>query len=197
MVKKIQRKRLGPSQERGGISLKNLGSVNIPGIVAGILALVSLFSPWWGVVTSVSNLSISLMYGPFSSPSSGGQQQLNSNFTQFMNTYTPLILALTLVTVALSFIGSFTSSLRSLGAGLSLAIASLVGYAALVNYGLSQYCTGNCSGVKGVTGSSSVFSITTTWGFQTGFYVFIGATVSIIVALAYHGLTRPAKRQSQ
>ncbi len=173
----------------------NLGSVNIPGIVAGVLALVSIFSPWWGIVTTGFNLSTSLMYGLFSSPSQGGQQQLNNNFTQFMNSYTPIVLALALVTVALAFIGSFTPSVRPLGAGLFLAISSLVGYAVLVSYGLSQNCQGNnCSGVRGLTGSSSFFNISTTWGFQIGFYLFTAASVTMIVALAYHHIIRPAKR---
>jgi hypothetical protein len=170
----------------------NLGGVNIPGIVAGVLALVSIFSPWWGVVTTVSGFSSSLMYGLFSSPSQGGQQ-LNSNFTQFMNSYTPIVLALVLVTIALAFIGSFTPTIRPLGAGLFLSISSLVGYAVLVSYGLSQNCQGN-NCVRGITGSSSFFNITTTWGFQTGFYLFIAATVTMIVALAYHHIIRPAKR---
>ena len=170
-------------------------SANIPSIVAGVLSLVSLFSPWWGLVTTGFNVSVSTMYGPFFSPAQGGGQ-LNSSFTQFMNSYTPIILALALVTTALAFIGSITSTARPLGTGLILGVSTLVGYAALVSYGLSQNCQGNGC-ISGLTGSSSFFSITTTWGFQTGFYLFLAGTVSMIVALAYHQVVRQAKRQSQ
>ena len=162
--------------------------VNIPSIVAGVLLLVSLFSPWWGLVTTGFNVSVSTMYGPFFSPGQGGGQ-LNSSFTQFMNSYTPIILALTFVTTALAFFGSFTPTSRPLEAGLILAVSSLVGYAALVSYGLSQNCQGN-NCIRGLTGSTSFLSITTTWGFQTGFYLFLAGTVSVIVALAYHQLVR-------
>ena len=163
-------------------------SVNIPSIVAGVLALVSLFSPWWGLVTTGFNVSVSTMYGPFFSPSQGGGQ-LNSSFTQFMNSYTPVILALALVTIALAFIGSFAPTARPLGAAVFLAVSSLVGYAALVSYGLSQNCQGN-NCIRGLTGSTIFFNIITTWGFQTGFYLFLAGTVSMIVALAYHQVVK-------
>ncbi len=172
----------------------NIGSVNVPGIIAGVLSLVSIFSPWWGIVTT-GFISTSVMYGPFFMPGQTGQQ-VNSSFTQAMNTYSPIILVLVLATVALGFVGSFTSSMRPLAAGLVSAVSSLVGYTVLVNYALSQNCQGsNC--IRQVTGSSSFFSITTTWGFQTGFYLFLAGTVSMIVALAYHQVTRRARRQSQ
>ncbi len=173
----------------------SIGNVNVPGIIAGVLSLVSMFSPWWGIVTTGFNISTSDMYGPFFMPGQTSQQ-VNSSFTQTMNTYAPIVLALALATVAFGFIGSFTSSMRPLVAGLVFAISSLVGYTVLVNYALSQNCQGsNC--IRQVTGSSSFFSITTTWGFQTGFYLFLAGTVSMIVALACHQVTRRVKRQSQ
>ena len=174
----------------------SIGSVNIPGIIAGVLALVSLFSPWWGIVTTGFNISASNMFGPLFMPGQGGQG-VNSSFAQTMNTYATVILVLALAAIAFAFIGSFTPSLRPLAAGLFFSISSLVSYTVLLNYALSQNCQGNNNCIRQVSGSSSFFSITTTWGFQIGFYVFLGGTVSMIVAVAYHQITTHTKRQAQ
>ena len=114
-----------------------------------------------------------------------------------MNTYQTVILAIALSAVAFAFIGSFTSSLRPLAAGLFFSISGLVGYTVLLNYALSQNCQGNNNCIRQVSGSSSFFSITTTWDLQTGFYLFLAGTVSMIVAVAYHQITRHTKRQAQ
>ncbi len=173
----------------------SFAAVNVPGIIAGVLALVSLFSPWWGIVTTGFNISTSNMFGPLFMPGNGNQG-VNSGFAQLMNTYATVILVLALAAVAFAFMGSFTPSLRPLAAALFFSIASLVGYTVLLNYALSQNCQGNNNCIRQVSGSSSFFSITTTWGFQTGFYLLLAATIGIIVALAYHQVTRHAKRQA-
>jgi len=172
-----------------------VSSVNIPGIIAGVLALVSLFSPWWGIITTGFNISASNMFGPLFMPGQGSQG-VNSNFAQAMNTYATIILVLVLAAVTFAFIGSFTPSLRPLAAGLFFSISSLVGYTVLLNYALSQNCQGNNNCIRQVSGSSNFFSITTTWGFQTGFYLFLAGTISMIVAVAYHQVTKSTKRQA-
>ncbi len=134
----------------------SIGSVNIPGIIAGVLALVSLAG---------FNISASNMFGPLFMPGQGGQG-VNSSFAQTMNTYQTVILAIALSAVAFAFIGSFTPSLRPLAAGLFFSVSTLIGYAVLLNYALSQNCQGNNNCIRQVSGSSSFFSITTTWGFQ-------------------------------
>jgi len=173
----------------------SMSSVDIPGIIAGVLALVSLFSPWWGIVTTDFNISASNMFGPLFMPGQGSQG-VNSDFAQVMNTYAMIILVLTLAAVIFTFVGSFTPSLRPLAAGLFFSISSLVSYTVLLNYALSQNCQGNNNCIRQVSGSSSFFSITTTWGFQTGFYLFLAGTVSMIVAVAYHQVTRRTKQQA-
>ena len=173
----------------------SIGNVNVPGVVAGVLALVSLFSPWWGIVTTGFNVSASNMFGPLFTPGQGSHG-VNSAFAQAMSTDATIILALALATMAFAFIGSFTPSLRPLAAGLFFSISSLVGYTVLLNYALSQNCQGNNNCIHQVSGSSSFFSITTTWGFQIGFYLFLAGTIIMIVAVAYHQITKSAKRQA-
>lgn len=172
----------------------NFASINIPGIVAGVLALVGIFTPWWGVSVSGFGATTSITYGLLSSSGQSGQQ-VNNNFNQIMMTYTPIILALVLTTVALTLLGSFTPSARPTGAGLFFAITSLVGYSALVSYALTQNCQGNGC-INSLTGSSSFLNIRVEWGFQIGFYIFLAATISTIAALAYHQITRRAKTAS-
>src|SRR5881628_1300790 len=130
----------------------SIGNVNVPGVVAGVLALVSLFSPWWGIVTTGFNVSASNMFGPLFSPGQGSQG-VNSAFAQAMNTDATIILALALATMAFAFIGSFAQSLRPLAAGLFFAISSVVGYTVLLNYALSQNCQSNSNCIRHVSGS--------------------------------------------
>lgn len=166
--------------------------VNIPGIAASILALVSIFLPWWGITATGFGITTTIMYGFFGPPNTTGQP-VTSNFTATMTTYTPIILALALLTTALALIGSFARNLRALAATLILAVGTLAGYSALVSYAVSQNCQGNGC-IRGPVGSEDLFNILINWGFQSGYYLFLGATVLTVIALVYHQIRRTAPK---
>lgn len=166
----------------------DLSRVNLPGVAAGILALVSIFLPWWGITATGFGSTTTVMYGFFGAPNTMDQPVTN-NFTSTMTTYTPIIFGLVLLTTALALLGSLARNLRALAATLVFAVTSLVGYSALVSYALSQNCQGNGC-IRSVTGFEDLFNIMITWGFQSGYYLFLGATILSIIALVYHQIRR-------
>lgn len=166
-----------------------LRTVNLPGIAASLLAIVSIFLPWWGVTATGFGTTTTITYGFFGPPSTTGQP-VTSNFTSVMTTYTPIILALALLTTALALLGSLARNLRALAATLILAVGTLSGYSALISYALSQNCQGNGC-IRGPIGSEDLFNVLINWGFQSGYYLFLGAIVLSVIALVYHEI-RPA-----
>ncbi len=176
---------------------------NFPGVAAAIIALVSIFVPWWGIVTTGTNPANNndVMYFLLGPPSRGNSGNLDPLFNQLMATYAPLVLALALVTIAMTLLGCFNpTTSKFLWTSLAVSLLTVVGFAGLVGYALPQKCNvctrENCQGgfcVQGVMGSIDLMSnpsIIITWGFQVGFYFFLGGAAGIVIALAYHSVIR-------
>ena len=162
-----------------------LPRANFLGVVAGILALVSILFPWWGITATGFGSTSSSMWGLFGGPSQYPDINNASSFSNTITTYTPIFLVLVLLSTALAIAGSFVPRLRVLVGGLVTSISAVVGYAELIGYTASNNCQGNgCIGSS--TGSESIFGVTLTWGFQLGFYLFTGATILILLALVFH-----------
>jgi len=162
-----------------------LPRVNFLGVIAGITALVSILFPWWGITATGLGSSTSSMWGLFGGPSHNPDINNASSFSYTITTYSPIILALVLLSIALGIAGRFTPRIRVLAGGLVASVAALVGYAELIGYTASNNCQGNgCIGSS--TGSESVFGVTLTWGFQIGFYLFTAATILVLIGLAFH-----------
>jgi len=162
-----------------------LPRVNFLAVIAGILALVSILFPWWGITAAGFSSSTSSMWGLFGGPSHNPDINNPSNFSSTISTYTPIILILVLLSTALAIAGSFTPRLGILVSGLMTSIAALAGYAGLIGYTASNNCQGNgCIGSS--TGSETIFGVTLTWGFQLGFYLFTAATILILIGLVFH-----------
>ncbi len=170
------------------------------GIIAGLLCLLGVFSPWWGIVMVTGSsqtgfVSTSIMYGLFPSSDESSQFQVNRGFTQTMNMYVPIILVLALVALALAFIGGLLASTRLLAVGIILVAVSLLGFALLVDFALGQNCQGT-SCIRQLTGSIILLNLaTTTWGFQAGFYASLGGAISMAIPLAHSQITRIIKSQ--
>lgn len=162
-----------------------LPRANFLGVIAGILALVSILFPWWGITATGFGSTSSSMWGLFGGPSHNPDINNASSFSNTITTYTPIFLVLVLLSTALAIAGSFVPRLRVLVGGLVTSIGAVVGYAELIGYTASNNCQGNgCIGSS--TGSQSAFGFTLTWGFQLGFYLFTGATILILIALVFH-----------
>jgi hypothetical protein len=162
-----------------------LPRVNFLGVIAGILALISILLPWWGITTTVFGSTTSSMWGLFGGPNRNPDINNAPAFSSTIVTYTPIILALVLLTTALAIAGSFTSRFRFLAGGLVTSIAAVVGYAELISYTLSNNCQGAVC-ITSPTGSETILGVTRDWGFQLGFYLFVAATITVVVALVFH-----------
>jgi hypothetical protein len=162
-----------------------LPRVNFLGVIAGILALVSILLPWWGITTTGFGGSTSSMWGFFGGPSHNPEINNASSFSNTITTYSPIILALVLLSTALAIAGSFTPRLRILAGSLVTSVAALVGYAELIGYTVANNCQGTGC-ITQPTGSESIFGVTRTWGFQQGFYLFTAATILVLVGLVFH-----------
>ena len=162
-----------------------LPRVNFLGVIAGILALISILSPWWGITTTGFGSSTSSMWGFFGAPSHNPDINNASNFSNTITTYSPIILALVLLSTALAIAGSFSPRVRILAGSLVTSVTALVGYAELIGYTASNNCQGtDC--ITQPTGSETLFQVTRTWGFQQGFYIFTAATILVLIGLVFH-----------
>ncbi len=162
-----------------------LPRVNFLGVIAGVLALVSILLPWWGITASGFGTTTASMWGFFGAPSHNPDINNASSFSNTITTYSPIILALVLLTTALAIAGSFATRIRVLAGGLVTSVAALVGYAELIGYAASNNCQGmGCP--TSPTGSESIGGFTLAWGFQLGFYLFIGATILVVIGLVFH-----------
>jgi len=159
--------------------------VNFLGVIAGILALVSILLPWWGITTTGFGSTTSSTWGFFGGPSRNPDINNAPGFSSTIVTYSPIILALVLLTTALAIAGSFTTRLRLLAGGLVTSVAAVVGYAELIGYTASNNCQGAFC-ITSPTGSESILGVTRDWGFQLGFYLFIAATILVVVGLVFH-----------
>ena len=174
------------SREDAGDSLTTtLPRVNFLGVIAGILALVSILLPWWGITATGFGSSTSSMWGFFGGPSHNPDINNASGFSNRITTYSPIILALVLLSTALAIAGSFTQRIRILAGSLVTSVAALVGYAELIGYTASNNCRGTGC-ITQPTGSETIFGVTRTWGFQQGFYIFTAATILVLVGMVFH-----------
>jgi len=162
-----------------------LPRVNFLGVIAGILALVSILLPWWGITATGFGSSTSSMWGFFGGPSHNPDINNASGFSNTITTYSPIILALVLLSTALAIAGSFTPRVRILAGSLVTSVAALVGYAELIGYTASNNCQGTGC-ITQPTGSETIFGVTRTWGFQQGFYIFTAATILVLVGMVFH-----------
>ncbi len=162
-----------------------LPRVNFLGVIASILALVSILFPWWGITATGFGSSTSSMWGFFGGPSHNPDINNASSFSNTITTYSPVILALVLLTTALAIAGSFTTRFRVLAGSLVTSVAALVGYAELIGYTASNNCQGTGC-ITQPTGSETIFGVTLNWGFQLGFYLFTTATLLVLIGLVFH-----------
>lgn len=171
-------------------SSRSFPHVNFLGVVAAALVLVSVILPWWGITVEgfASREELWGLWGLSGDPIPG---VATSDLTGVLSTYSPVILALALVSVLLGVAGSFTSRYGPIAASLALAIGGLLGYAGLVSYAVSQNCQSpGC--ISQPTGSSSFFGLSIKWGFQLGFYLFTAAAIILLLSLVLHRpLTQP------
>src|SRR5438309_2922029 len=159
--------------------------INPVSILAAAISLIGAFLPWWGF--DVSGISINqehrwTIWNPprFNTQVPGGTT-VSWNFT----VSSVSVLVLVLVATALVVVGSLTLLRRYLLGGLVLSALAPVVYAVAVNYVTMNHCLSPfcVSGPVGVESGSMVAGLSVSWGFQSGFYVFLAAVVVSVPGL--------------
>ncbi len=162
--------------------------VNLASILAGILALVSVFLPWWGLDGSAFGTTASIRWSLWGRPYLGdpSSSQAIAQATQTMGLLNVVVLALVFITAAIIFLGSFGINKAYLITGFVSAIVAIAVYAGGVSYTISNSCQGTSSCISGPVGSTIVSGITVSWGFQVGFYLFLAGAVLTLFAIIFH-----------
>ena len=179
--------------------LVDFPKVNLVSILAGALALISVFLPWWGMDGTAFGFSGSVVrWSLWSRPFVGdtSSSQALADAAQTMGLLSILVLAIAFVTVALAFLGSFDTSRQYLVAGFISTILAIVVYAGAVSYTLSNLCQGSPTCPSGPIGSAFAGGASITWGFQTGFYLFLVGGILIVFAVIFHQVFLQSKEAS-
>lgn len=173
--------RIPRSKREQTVSL--LTSVRFWSGLSGLIALVSLTLPWWGVTIQPYGASWGLFFGPQSTQTNVVFFQdrldtaLASNYTQM----TGLVL-LTALTTAIG-----AGFRRRLILTISLIVSAITVLSFLVDVGnaLTIECqrtlVGGGSCISGLVGQGASGLNTITWGFEVGFYAFIVSAVLLLV----------------
>jgi hypothetical protein len=177
--------------------------INPVAIIGAAIALVSVFLPWWGIYeilgTSILSLGRWALYNP---PTPTILRRLGrpetvtaTNISQVFSVSSLIVLILALVAASLALAGGLTLLRKYLVAGLVVSAATPVVYAIAIAYTTTKYClTPACA--TGPIGATTLFGTTFTWGFETGFYLFIVAIAITALALALNNpLTRTARTE--
>jgi Amastin surface glycoprotein/zinc-ribbon domain len=169
--------------------LADFPKVNLVSILAGAIALISIFLPWWGMDGTAFGFSGSIIrWSLWSRPFVGdtSSSQALAEAAQTMGVLSILVLAIAFITVALAFLGSFDPGKEYLALGFVSTILAIAVYAGSVSYTLSNMCQGSPTCPSGPIGSAFASGASVTWGFQAGFYLFLVGGILLVFAVIFH-----------
>jgi len=169
--------------------LADFPKVNLVSILAGALALISVFLPWWGMDGTAFGFSGSIIrWSLWSRPFVGdtSSSPALAEAAQTMAVLSILVLAIAFITVALAFLGSFDPGKEYLSLGFVSTILAIAVYAGAVSYTVSNLCQGSPTCPSGPIGSAFASGASITWGFQVGFYLFLVGGVLLVFAVIFH-----------
>jgi len=155
------------------------------------MALISVFLPWWGVDGAAFGFSGAIIrWSLWSQPSvsdAGSSMTLaQAQAVQTMGLLSVLVLGLAFITTAIASMGSFALNKQYLVVGFAGSILAIVVYAGAISVTLSNLCQGSSSCISGPVGSAFASGASVSWGFETGFYLFMVGAISMLVAIIFH-----------
>ncbi len=151
----------------------NFPRINLISLLAGALALASVFLPWWGIDASGFGSSVSSRWTLWNGPST------DSIFRGSTQPYPTL-------TSASPIIGALVWNIRPLIGSFILSVLTPIAYLGVVSYAVANSCGGQSNCLSGPFGTETVFGITLNWGFQIGFYLYLFAGALTLVGLGFH-----------
>jgi hypothetical protein len=165
--------------------------INPIAMISAAVALISLFLPWWGIYEYSSGALTFLrrwdLWNPFGTAilrTFGRTTPTTAtSISQTFSASSLVVLTLALVAAALALVGSLTLIRKYLVGGLFLSIVAPILYAVAISYVTYNSClTPQCA--SGPIGYATIFNGTIfTWGFETGFYIFIASAVVLALAI--------------
>ena len=155
------------------------------------MVLISVFLTWWGVDGAAFGFSGSIIrWSLWSQPSvsdAGSSMTLaQAQAVQTMGLLSVLVLGLAFITTAIASMGSFALNKQYLVVGFAGSILAIVVYAGAISVTLSNLCQGSSSCISGPVGSAFANGASVSWGFETGFYLFMVGAISMLVAIIFH-----------
>jgi hypothetical protein len=105
---------------------------------------------------------------------------------QMMGVLGLLVLTTVFITAAFVFLGSFDPNKQYLIMGFVSTILAIGLYAGSVSYTLSVMCQGSPTCPSGPVGSAFASGASVTWGFQSGFYLFLVGGILVLFATIFH-----------
>jgi hypothetical protein len=164
----------------------NFPRINLISILAGALALASLFLPWWGIDASGFGSSVSPRWTLWNGPSMDSIFRGSAQAYPILTSTSPIIGALVVISALLALAGSFTRNTRPLIGSFILSVLTPIAYLGVVSYAVTNSCNGQSNCLSGPVGTETVFGITLNWGFQIGFYLYLVAGALTLVGLGFH-----------
>jgi hypothetical protein len=163
--------------------------INPVAMIGAAVAVISVFLPWWGIYELLAATNVLLgRWSLWSPPSSSALRRLSptrapaASISQTFAYSSLLVLVLVLVVASLALAGSLTLRRKYLIAGIGLSILTIIAYAIAITYVTTNYClTPLCA--SGPIGTASFAGTAFSWGFETGFYIFIASAVVLALAI--------------
>jgi len=178
----------------------NFPKINMISLLAGALALASVFLPWWGMDASGFGSSVSPRWTLWNGPSTDSIFRGSPQPYPTLTSASPIIGALVVISALLALAGSFTWNIRPLIGSFILGVLTSIAYLGVVSYAVTNSCNGQSNCLSGPFGSETVFGITLNWGFQIGFYLYLFAGALTLVGLGFHRIfhkTTPTPERAQ
>jgi hypothetical protein len=176
----------------------NLPRINLISLLAGALALASVFLPWWGMDASGFGSSVSPRWTLWNGPSTDSVFRGSSQPYPTLNSLSPIIGALVVISALLALAGSFIRNTRPLFGSFILSVLTPIAYLGVVSYAVTNACSGQSNCLSGPFGTETVFpGITLNWGFQIGFYLYLIAGALTLIGLGFHRIFHKTTQTTQ
>jgi len=177
--------------------------INPLSIISVGITLISVFLPWWGIYRLFGSSVIFLARWALWNPPGGSalrrlgqpEQIPATSISQTFTVSSLIVLVLALIVAALALAGGLTLVRKYLVSGLILSVLTPIAYTITIAYVTYNYCLISPLCATGPIGSATLLGTTLTWGFETGFYLFIVAIVVLALSLALNNtLARNTER---
>lgn len=163
-------------------------SISIFAAFSALMGLVSLGLPWWGI--QIVPAGTEFKWGLYSGPSPPSIVYFNPDrITQILQVNYSFVVGLVVLSILLAGVAASWKRAATLLIALIVSFVTDLVFLADIGQAIDASCQqtagAGASCISGLVGSGSAgVGSNITWGFQSGFYVFVGSGIILLVALA-------------